>query len=179
MRIPSSVFAVRRYTLGLVVVAASVLMASGQNKTTFGAHELAAYATQAMIQYVNPGLVFSVVSAKIASDGTISVDYKVTDPKGLALDTAGIQTPGNITNSLLAAYIPKGQAQYVSYTSRVVTAITGGATGTQASADSGGTTSPVAVGEYIYTFKTKAPSLQSSGPIRESTRKVVSSMWRR
>src|ERR1017187_3988397 len=156
MRTPSSVFAVGRYALALVVVAASVLMVSGQNKTTFDAHDKAAYATQAMIQYVNPGLVFSVVSAKIATDGTITVDYKVTDPKGLALDTAGIQTPGTISNSFLAAYIPKGQAQYVSYTTRIATAAVGGATATQAGADSGGTTQTVAVGEYIYTFKTKA-----------------------
>src|SRR5665811_2364220 len=156
MRTPSSVFAVGRYALALVVVAASVLMVSGQNKTTFDAHDKAAYATQAMIQYVNPGLVFSVVSAKIATDGTITVDYKVTDPKGLALDTAGIQTPGTISNSFLAAYIPKGQAQYVSYTTRIATAAGGGATATQAGADSGGTTQTVAVGEYIYTFKTKA-----------------------
>src|ERR1019366_8512542 len=103
-----------------------------------------------------PGLVFSVVSAKIATDGTITVDYKVTDPKGLALDTAGIQTPGTISNSFLAAYIPKGQAQYVSYTTRIATAATGGATANQAGADSGGTTQTVAVGEYIYTFKQKA-----------------------
>ncbi len=157
MRIPSSVFAAGRPALGLVVVAASALMVSGQNRATFDPHDKAAYAPEAMIQYVNPGLVFSVVSAKIASDGTISVDYKVTDPNGLALDTAGIQTPGTISSSFLCAYIPKGQAQYVSYSSRVSTAVTGGATATQASADSGGTTQPVAVGEYVYTFKTKAP----------------------
>jgi OmcA/MtrC family decaheme c-type cytochrome len=172
MRIPSSVFAVGRYALGLAVVAASALMMSGQNRPAFNAHQLvggqnrsifdahdkAAYAPEAMIQYVNPGLVFSVVSAKIAADGTISVDYKTTDPKGLALDTAGIQTPGTISSSFIAAYIPKGQAEYMSYSTRVSTAVTGGATATQASADSGGTTSTVAVGEYIYTFKTKAPT---------------------
>jgi OmcA/MtrC family decaheme c-type cytochrome len=158
MRIPSSVFAAGRYALGLVVVAASVLMVSGQNQIVFRAHDRAAYTPEAMIQYVNPGLVFSVVSATIATDGTISVDYKMTDPNGLALDKAGIQTPGAISSSLLAAYIPKGQAQYVSYITRVSTAVTGGATATQASADSGGTTQIVAVGEYIYTFKTKAPA---------------------
>ena len=162
MRIPSSVFAVGRYALGFMVVAASMLMVSGQDRkpdrTRFDAHDKAAYAPEAMIQYVNPGLVFKVVSAKIAADGTISVDYTVADPNGIALDKAGIQTPGTISNSFLAAYIPKGQAQYVSYTSRVSTAVTGGATATQASADSGGTTQTVAVGEYIYTFKTKAPA---------------------
>jgi OmcA/MtrC family decaheme c-type cytochrome len=168
MRIPSSVFAAGRYALVLVVVAASVLLVSGQNRIVvrgraiaparFGPHDKAAYAPEAMVQYVNPGLVFSVVSATIAADGTINVDYKMTDPNGLALDKVGIQTPGTISTSLLAAYIPKGQAEYVSYTSRVATAVTGGATATQASADSGGTTQTVAVGEYIYTFKTKAPA---------------------
>src|ERR1039458_5036322 len=164
MRTPSSILAVRRYALVLVVAAASAFMLSGQDQarlglqTRFDAHDLAAYATQAMIEYVNPGLVFSVVSAKIGSDGTISVDYKTTDPTGLPLDTAGIQTPGTISASFLAAYIPKGQAQYVSYVTRVTAAVTGSATAIQATADSGGTTSTVAVGEYVYTFKTKAPT---------------------
>ena len=45
---------------------------------------------------VRPGLVFKIVSANIAQDGTISVDYKVSDPKGLPLDTAGITTPGAV-----------------------------------------------------------------------------------
>ena len=40
----------------------------------------------------------------------------------------------------------------------MATAVTGGATATQAAGDSGGTTTTVAVGEYIYTFKTKAPA---------------------
>jgi len=133
-------------------------MVNGQNRAVFDVHDKAAYAPEAMIQYVSPGLVFSVVSAKIAADGTITVDYKVTDPTGLALDIAGIQTPGTISRSLLAAYIPKGQAEYVSYSTRVSTAVTGGATAIQASADSGGATQTVAVGEYIYTFKTKAPA---------------------
>jgi OmcA/MtrC family decaheme c-type cytochrome len=164
MRTPSSVFAVRRYALVLLVAAASAFMLSGQDQATrgiqsrFDAHDLAAYATQAMIQYVNPGLVYSVVSANITSAGVISVTYKVTDPTGLALDTAGIQTPGTISSSFLVAYIPKGQAQYVSYVTRVETAVTGGATAIQPTADSGGTTATVAVGEYTYTFKTQAPS---------------------
>jgi OmcA/MtrC family decaheme c-type cytochrome len=162
MRIPSSVFTAGRYALGLVVVAASALMVSGQNRATFDVHDKAAYTPEAMVQYVNPGLVYSVVSTKIASDGTISVDYKVTDPNGLALDTAGIQTPGTISSSFILAYIPAGQAQYVSYTTRVSTAVTGGATATQASTDSGGTTQTVAVGEYIYTFKAKAPTAYNS-----------------
>jgi len=153
----------------LVVVAAAAFLLSGQDKagmdpqSRFDAHDLAAYATNAMIQYVNPGLVFSVVSANITSAGVISVTYKVTDPTGLALDITGIQTPGTISSSFLVAYIPKtvampGLNQYTSYITKVATAVTGGATATQPTADSGGTTTTIAVGEYTYTFKTQAPS---------------------
>jgi OmcA/MtrC family decaheme c-type cytochrome len=169
MRIPSSVFAVRRYALVLLVAAVSAFMLSGQDKVArglqsrFDAHDLAAYATQATIEYVNPGLVFSVVSANISSAGVISVNYKVTDPTGLPLDTAGIQTPGAISLSFLAAYVPKGSPSYVnpeftSYITRVTAAVTGSATGIQATSDSGGTTTTTAVGQYTYTFKTQAPS---------------------
>jgi OmcA/MtrC family decaheme c-type cytochrome len=158
MRIPSSVFAAKRYALVLTLIAGSVVLLNGQRKAAFTVHDKAYYAPQAIVQYVNPGLVFSVVSAKIASDGTISVDYKVTDPKGLPLDTAGIQTPGTISPRFLVAYIPKGQSQFASYIVNTVTAVKGGATGTQAAGDSGGTTQTVAVGEYIYTYKNKAPA---------------------
>ena len=169
MRIPSSVLAARRYALVLLVVAASAFLLSGQNTATrglqnrFDAHDLAAYATQATVEYVNPGLVFTVVSANITSAGVISVNYKVTDPSGLPLDTAGTQTPGTVSTSFLAAYIPKGQPsyvnpEYVSYITRVTAAVTGSATAVQASADSGGTTTTTAVGQYTYTFKTLAPS---------------------
>jgi OmcA/MtrC family decaheme c-type cytochrome len=158
MRIPSSVFAVGRYALALVVVAGSVALVSATRKPAFTVHDQAYYAPQAMVEYVNPGLVFTVVSAKMASDGTISVDYKVTDPTGLPLDVSGIQTPGAISPRYISAYIPKGQEQFASYNVSTVAAVSGSATGTQAAGDSGGTTTTVAVGEYIYTFKTKAPA---------------------
>ena len=67
-------------------------------------------------------------------------------------------TPGAVSTSFLVAYIPKGQTQFTSYIVRTVTAVTGGATATQAAGDSGGTYQTVATGEYIYTFSTKAPS---------------------
>ena len=163
MRIPSSVFAVTGKALALLVIAGSIVMLSGQRTASklIAPGNKALLAPEAMVQYVNLGLNFSVVSAKIASDGTISVDFKVTDtttPTALPLDISGIQTPGAVSPRFLAAYIPKGQAQYASYVVSTATAVTGGATATQAAGDSGGTTTTVAVGEYIYTFKTKAPT---------------------
>jgi OmcA/MtrC family decaheme c-type cytochrome len=163
MRIPSSVFAVTGKALVLLVVAGSIVIVSGQftaNKAP-GSHGKASLAPRASVQFVNPGLNFSVVSATIASDGTISVDYKITDtttPTALPLDIAGIQTPGAVSPRFIAAYIPKGQEEYVSYVTSVLTATPGGATATVAAGDSGGTTSTVALGEYVYTFKNKAPA---------------------
>ena len=116
------------------------------------------YADPAQVAFVRPGLRISVVSANIASDGTVGVDYKLTDPDGAPLNRSGIATPGSITLSFLAAYIPARGEQYTSYIVRTVTAVSGGATATQATADSGGSTQTVTVGEYIYTYKTKAPA---------------------
>src|ERR1035441_5354375 len=153
MRIPSSV---GRYALALTAIAASVVMMSAQKKTTFTPFDKAYYASEATVDFVRPGLTLTIVSASIAPDGAISVDYKVADPKGLPLDPAGITTPGTISVSFLCAYIPKGQTQFYDYNTRVSTATTTNVSATQASPDSGGTTKQVTDGEFVYTFKTKA-----------------------
>ena len=157
MRIPSSVFAVVRCALVLGVIAGSVAL-SADKKVSLSPHDKAYYADPALVEYVSPGMNINVVSAKIAANGTISVDYKLTDPTGAALDSTGVVTPGTISLSFLAAYIPTGQTQFASYITHVVAAATGTATGTQATTDSGGTTQTVSTGEYIYTFKTTAPA---------------------
>jgi len=157
MRMPFSVFAAARYAVALSVVAGSVLLMSAPNKESFTPKDKAYYADPSMVAFVRPGLNITIVSANVAADGTTTVRYKLTDPKGLALDRDGIQTPGTVSVSFISAYIPKGGTQYVTYTTRTqgpspitkVTAI-------QAGADSGGTTQPVAEGEYVYTFATKA-----------------------
>jgi OmcA/MtrC family decaheme c-type cytochrome len=156
MRIPSSVFAVGRYAVIFTLVAGSILLMSAPKKTGFTVHDKAFYADSSTVNFVRPGLVMSIVSAKIATDGTISVDYKLADPKGLPLDLAGITTPGAVSVSFVAAFIPKGQTQFVAYTTRSQTSPITKNTAIQAGADSGGTTQTVAVGEYIYTFKQKA-----------------------
>jgi len=156
MRIPSSLFAVGRYALALVLIAGSVVLMSAPKKTAFTPHDKAYYASEATVNFVRPGLTFTLVSANIAQDGTMNVDYKITDPKGLPLDPAGITTPGAVSVSFVAAYIPKGQTQFYSYTTRTQTSPITKVTAIQAGADSGGTTKQVADGEFIYTFKTKA-----------------------
>src|SRR5450759_4727034 len=123
MRIPSSVFVVGRYALALAAITASVVLVSAQQNTTFTPHDKAYYASEATVNFVRPGLTFKIVSANIAQDGTISVDYKIADPKGLPLDPAGITTPGAVSVSFLAAYIPKGQTQFYDYNTRVQTCL--------------------------------------------------------
>jgi OmcA/MtrC family decaheme c-type cytochrome len=99
----------------------------------------------------------TIVSAKIADDGTLSVDYKLTDPKGLGLDRLGVTTPGAIAPSFLVAYIPKGQTQFVSYITRQRSSADGKITVTQATGENGGVHTKVTDGEYVYTFAAKIP----------------------
>jgi OmcA/MtrC family decaheme c-type cytochrome len=162
MRMPSSVFAVGRYALGLLVIAGSVFLMSATKKTEFTVHDKAYYADANTVSFVRPGLNITIVSAKVATDGTISVDYKLTDPKNQPLDQAGIVTPGAVSVSFLIAYIPKGQTQFVSYiTNSVAPAKPGPGLTTQIQATgesmTTGTMATVAMGEYVYTFKNKAP----------------------
>src|ERR1039457_2887744 len=127
MRKPSSVLAVTGKAVVLLVVAGSIVILSGQRVANrpYNPRDKASFAPQATVEFVNPGLSFSVVSAKIAGDGTISVDYKVTDGSSTALplDISGIQTPGVIAPRFLAAYIPKGQEEFASYIVTTATAV--------------------------------------------------------
>src|ERR1039457_7046758 len=135
MRIPSSVFVAGRYALALAAITASVVLVSAQKKSAFTPHDKAYYASEATVNFVRPGLTLKIVSANIAQDGTISVDYKIADPKGLPLDSAGITTPAAVSVSLLCAYIPKGQIQFYDYNTRVQTSPISKVSATQASTD--------------------------------------------
>jgi len=141
-----------------VTVFACVVDLQSQGRYSFRKRDKAYYATATVINFVRPGLVFKVTSASIANDGTITTRVLVTDPQGLPLDRAGVNTPGVVSMSFIAATIPKGKAQYTSYTIRTATAESGGATAIQAGADSGGSFKTNADGDYTYTFKTVAPT---------------------
>ncbi len=156
MRHISSGLIVRSFLIVTVLAGAVGLQSAG--KASFTKRDKAYFADAAVINFVRPGLVFQVSSASIASDGTITARVLVTDPQGLPLDRLGVDTPGVVSMSFIAATIPNGQKQYTSYTTRTVTAVSGGATAIQAAADSGGTFKANADGDYTYTFKTKAPT---------------------
>src|ERR1039457_6341965 len=104
------------------------------------------------------GVVVKIQSAAIAKDGTITVRATIVDSDGVALDRLGASTAGPVSMSFIAAYIPAGQTQYVSYTTTVAKAtLNSNPSQIQAANDSGGTFTTNATGDYTYTFKTKAP----------------------
>jgi OmcA/MtrC family decaheme c-type cytochrome len=143
----------------LLLVVSTALVSS--TKSSFTARDKAFFADEATINFVRPGLVFSVTSYEIATDGTVKVRFKMTDPKGVALDRDGINTPGAVSTSFILARIPTTSKFYQSYAFRVKTssyAATLGKQARQAGADSGGTYSKNADGDYTYTFGTKLPS---------------------
>src|SRR5215831_2076994 len=93
------------------------------------------------------GVVAKIQSAAIAKDGTISVRATIVDADGNPLDRLGLSTPGPVSISFIAARIPAGQTQYVSYTTTVANAtLNTNPSQIQAANDSGGTFSTNAVG---------------------------------
>ena len=159
MRMPSSVSTTVRIAVAVLLLAGAVtLIGAARHDGYPTVHDKAYYADPNLASFVRPGLLVKIQSAEIASDGTIKARLKVTDPKGLPLDREGIMTPGNVALSLVAAYIPKGQTQYTAYTTRTQTSPITSRSAIQASADTGGAWQKVADGEYVYTFRTKAPA---------------------
>ncbi len=115
----------KRLYLAFRIAAFSALIAlclTGQTKKhQYSPRDKAFYADPALVDFVRPGLAITINSASISSTGAISVTYTLTDPSGLPLDAAGVTTPGAVALTYFAAYIPKGQEQYVSYTTAPAT----------------------------------------------------------
>jgi OmcA/MtrC family decaheme c-type cytochrome len=147
----------KQFRVLAIVALIAASLGSAPRKRPYSPHEKAYYADEATVEYVLPGLNITINSAAIASDGTITATYTLSDPNGLPLDSAGATTPGTIALSYVAAVIPSNQEDYTTYTTRT-------ATGTliaslqQPGADSGGVAANVGPGQYTYTFHTKAPS---------------------
>src|ERR1035441_9767945 len=88
------------------------------------------------------GVVVKIQSAAIAKDGTITARATIVDSDGFPLDRLGVATKGPVSMSFIAAYIPAGKTQYVSYTTSVSKPSIPGnknPSQTQAANDSGGT----------------------------------------
>jgi OmcA/MtrC family decaheme c-type cytochrome len=147
---------IRRSTLVFLLIGAAILTSAPTSR--FSRREKAYFADPQVVNFVRPGLVIKILSANIAQDGTISTHFTIQDPQGLPLDRNGVNTPGSVSTSFVAATIPAGQTQYTAYTTTVQTSPITHVSAIQASSDSGGTYTTNADGDYVYTFKTKAPA---------------------
>jgi OmcA/MtrC family decaheme c-type cytochrome len=151
----------KRLSLVVRIAAFLALIAlclTGQTKKyQYSKRDKAFYADPALVDFVRPGLAITINWASVSSAGVISVTYTLTDPSGLPLDAAGVNTPGVVSLAYIAAYIPKGQEQYVAYT---VSQATGKVLGTITRPDFelGSPATQVANGQYQYTFQAKAPA---------------------
>jgi len=149
----------KRLALVLRIAAFAALIAlclTGQTKKhEYGPHDKAFYADKGLVDFVNPGLGITINSAKITSGGVISVTYTLTDHNGQPLDAAGVTTPGAISMTFIASYIPKGQEQYVAYTTASATGPKLG-TVTRPGFEIGGPGTSVGPGQSIYAEGTSA-----------------------
>ena len=146
------------FLAGLVVLIGLAATVT-ERKTPFTPFQKAYYMTPAELNFVRPGLVTKILSASIDAEGRIQVRFKITDKMGAALDRTGVNTPGVVGTSFIAAVLPSNATQYVAYTTRVQTSPITNRSATQAAADApAGTYQQVGEGEYTYTFNTRAPA---------------------
>ncbi|MCW5981023.1 MAG: OmcA/MtrC family decaheme c-type cytochrome [Bryobacteraceae bacterium] len=146
-----------RVSVAFLLVVGSFALISA-TKPTYSTLDKAFYADPNTINFVRPGLDIQILGAEIATDGTMTARVKFTDPRGLALDRTGVNTPGAVSASLVMGTIPRGQKQYITYTVRTQTSPITGVAAVQSAADTGGRWQETAPGEYLYTFGTKAPA---------------------
>lgn len=128
------------------------------NKFPYTPRDKAFYADPALVNFVRPGLAITINSASISSTGIIRVTSTLTDPLGLPLDEAGVTTPGVVSLAYVASYIPKGQEQYVAYTTAKASGKVLGTITRPNFELSGGALKSVGAGQYQYTFAAKAPA---------------------
>lgn len=146
--------------VGFIVIAAIAVGAAvltGDSVPKWTGLDKAFYLSEPEANFIRPGLTLKILSAEIATDGTIRTRFKITDRAGQPLDRLGIETPGVVATSFLIGVIPNGQMQYTSYITRTQTSPITNRSATQAAADAGGRYEKVGDGEYTYTFTTRAP----------------------
>jgi len=143
--------------LAAFVAIIALCVTGGTRKTVYTPRDKAFYANPALVDFVRPGLNITINSAQISSSGTITVTYTLTDGGGMPLDATGATTPGAVSLAYMAAYIPKGQAQYVAYTTSSATGAVLG-TVTRPNFEIFNPATSLGSGQYQYTFKATAPA---------------------
>ena len=135
-----------RYLRATAIAAALAISLASAPRKPYSSHEKAFYANAQTVEFVLPGLTITAVSAGVASDGTITVSYSLTDPTGLPLDAAGATTPGTISVSFVAAVLPNNSGDYTTYTTRPASGTVLTST-QQPGADSGGVITSLGSGQ--------------------------------
>ncbi len=143
--------------LPVVLLVAGSVALTGSSRSPFTPRDKAYWADRALVEFVHPGLNIVINSAQISSAGKITVNYTMTDPNGLPLDAAGVTTPGVVSMTYVAGYIPAGQEQYVALTTAQATGTALG-TITRPSFEESSAATPAGSGQYQYTFTATAPS---------------------
>lgn len=146
---------------GLVSPAGTLTIQGGSSKPIFSRRDKAYYLSQSQIDFVRPGIIFKIIKAQIATDGTISATFQITDPQGLPLDLNGMTTPGPVTVGMTLATIYNDHVseEYTNHILQTVTDPKTGNTATHATLDSGGSFQQLGAGLYTYAFNTKVPNL--------------------
>ncbi len=151
----------KRFYLASRIAAFAALITlclTGQTKKhQYSPQDKAFYMNASDVEFIRPGLVITINSAQIASDGTITTVYTLTDPGGLPLDAAGVTTPGAITLGYIAAVLPNNQEEYTAYTTKTNSGPAVASTN-QPGPDAGGVVTNIGPGQYQYVFRTQAPS---------------------
>ena len=110
--------------------------------------------------FTDGGLQLTLSNAAIASDGTATVDFEITDDAGRPLDINGELSEGEVSIRFILAWLDQDDDNrplyYTAYTVRQQTSPITQVTETQASADTGGRFQALDRGVYRYTFAATA-----------------------
>ena len=146
----------------LLVLAGSLAFASGRSDLPpperYSSLTVEHYLTAEEAEYVRPGLNITVNSITIPADLRPIVDLTLKDDLDQPLDRLGRVTPGPISLSFILAWWNAETRDYTAYTVRTQTSPITGNSAIQASADSGGTFTDVALGRVTYRFRTALPA---------------------
>jgi OmcA/MtrC family decaheme c-type cytochrome len=121
-----------------------------------------------------PGLKLAITKSAIATDGSVTMDFTVTDGAGVPLDYAGTYTDGAVNAKWVISWLgqaglgdggaPLGDAgpplEYTAYTTQPHASADGSNTSQLPDSDTGGKLTEVGVGQgtYEYVFGTKLPA---------------------
>ena len=155
-------FRVRTKSAAAFVGLALTLILSGAVTRPYHRNQKAFYADPKLVAFVRPGLTIKITSAAIAQDGTITVNYSLNGPPGPSFGPHGRTTPGSISTTFIAAYIPAGQTQYVDYVTRMQTGAVSG-TVTQAAGENNGVFTAVGDGVPVHVHDQGSGGLQRCG----------------